>query len=37
MTPAELDELDDVTFDALVRHMQTEASAIRRANRRRKA
>jgi hypothetical protein len=35
MTPAELDRVDDVTFDAMVRFMEAEAAAIRSANRKR--
>ena len=31
MTPAEMDELDDVVFDAMLRLMRREAAEIRRA------
>jgi hypothetical protein len=28
MTPAEVDELDDLVYDGMVRHMEREAAAI---------
>ena len=33
MTPTEMDDLDDETFDGMVRLMQSEARSIERANR----
>jgi hypothetical protein len=35
MTPTDLERVDDVTFDAMVRFMEREADAIRRQNRKR--
>jgi hypothetical protein len=32
MRPDEVDDLDDLVFDAMVRHMQTEAAAITARN-----
>jgi len=33
MTPAQVDELDDVTYTAFVRFMNNEAAAIEKASR----
>jgi hypothetical protein len=34
MNPTEVDDLNDVLWDAMVRHMQREADAIRAASKR---